>query len=335
MLAGVSSAATTIGTNITTQGTLAVTGASTLTGATTITGLLTTNGDITLSNGATAVNTSADLLTITEASITLAATATTTASGDIYVTKSIKVGNGTPTVTLNGEDVYIEGTLEVDGAVRFDSTLEVNNTITLKSNDTIKNDTASTTIMSGILQLTGDLDVNGTASSSIAGDLYVTKAFKVGDGTPDLGLNLEDAYIEGSLEVDGAVRFDGTVTANGLIIDSAGILEQTADITSDLTASELGNHILVFQDTVDDAITLTFGGDILADVIPDGGSVEYIFINESGGIITIGADQNATILSTDKTIADNEFARITVFRIGALYWVFMNVPVALDAGDVT
>jgi len=228
-------------------------------------------------------------------------TASSSIAGDLYVTKAFKVGDGTPDLGLNLEDAYVEGSLEVDGAVRFD----------------------------------GNLTVNGTASSSIAGDLYVTKAFKVGDGTPDLGLNLEDAYIEGSLEVDGAVRFDGTVTANGLIIDSAGILEQTADITSDLTASELGNHILVFQDTVDDAITLTFGGDILADVIPDGGSVEYIFINESGGIITIGADQNATILSTDKTIADNEFARITVFRIGALYWVFMNVPVALDAGDVT
>jgi len=36
------------------------------------------------------------------------------------LTGNLKVGNETPSVTLNGEDAYIEGTLEVDGAVRFD-----------------------------------------------------------------------------------------------------------------------------------------------------------------------------------------------------------------------
>ena len=40
---------------------------------------------------------------------------------------NLKVGNGTPTVSLNGEDTYLEGTLEVDGAVRFD-----NATLTLR-----------------------------------------------------------------------------------------------------------------------------------------------------------------------------------------------------------
>ena len=33
---------------------------------------------------------------------------------------NLRVGNGTPTVTLNGEDVYVEGTFEADGAARFD-----------------------------------------------------------------------------------------------------------------------------------------------------------------------------------------------------------------------
>lgn len=31
--------------------------------------------------------------------------------------EGLKVGNGTPTVTMNGEDAYIEGTLEVGGAL--------------------------------------------------------------------------------------------------------------------------------------------------------------------------------------------------------------------------
>ncbi len=43
------------------------------------------------------------------------------------VTGNFKVGAGTPTVSLNGEDAYVTGTFEVDGAVRFD-----NATLTLR-----------------------------------------------------------------------------------------------------------------------------------------------------------------------------------------------------------
>ncbi len=39
------------------------------------------------------------------------------------ITGNLKVGNGTPGNTLDGEDAYIEGTLEVDGASQFDSTV--------------------------------------------------------------------------------------------------------------------------------------------------------------------------------------------------------------------
>lgn len=45
----------------------------------------------------------------------------------------IKVGDGTPTVTQDGEDAYIEGTLEVDGAVRLDSTLTLSGVPTFTS----------------------------------------------------------------------------------------------------------------------------------------------------------------------------------------------------------
>lgn len=38
----------------------------------------------------------------------------------LNLSDDLKIGNGTPGVTLNGEDAYIEGTLEVDGATQFD-----------------------------------------------------------------------------------------------------------------------------------------------------------------------------------------------------------------------
>lgn len=46
--------------------------------------------------------------------------------GDLYVrTGNLSVGNGTPDVAQDGEDAYVEGTLEVDGATRLDSDLTV------------------------------------------------------------------------------------------------------------------------------------------------------------------------------------------------------------------
>lgn len=41
----------------------------------------------------------------------------------LNLSDDLAIGNGTPTVTLNGEDAYVEGTLEVDGAARLDGAL--------------------------------------------------------------------------------------------------------------------------------------------------------------------------------------------------------------------
>lgn len=48
---------------------------------------------------------------------------TAAADGLNVLTGNLKVGNGTPGVTQNGEDAYIEGTLEVDGVTTLDGTL--------------------------------------------------------------------------------------------------------------------------------------------------------------------------------------------------------------------
>lgn len=45
--------------------------------------------------------------------------------------EGLKVGNGTPSTTQDGEDVYIEGGLEVDGAVRHDGAVTNNSTTAL------------------------------------------------------------------------------------------------------------------------------------------------------------------------------------------------------------
>jgi hypothetical protein len=47
------------------------------------------------------------------------------------LTGNLKVGNGTPSVTQNGEDAYIEGTFEADGAAEFDGAVDFDSTITV------------------------------------------------------------------------------------------------------------------------------------------------------------------------------------------------------------
>lgn len=69
----------------------------------------------------------------TVGAITPAAGVFTTIDGtDLEIlTGDLTVGNGTPGVTQDGEDAYIEGTLEVDGASEFDGAVDFDSTITI------------------------------------------------------------------------------------------------------------------------------------------------------------------------------------------------------------
>lgn len=81
--------------------------------------------------------------------------------------------------------------------------------------------------------LTYDADADTTAVASTddvvtitigtATGLYnvITGNLKIGNGTPTVAQDGEDAYIEGQLEVDGEAQFDGAVDANGTM-DVAG-----------------------------------------------------------------------------------------------------------------
>ena len=53
------------------------------------------------------------------------------AADDVDIAGDLRVGNGTPGVTQNGEDTYLEGTLEVDGASEFDGAVDFDSTITI------------------------------------------------------------------------------------------------------------------------------------------------------------------------------------------------------------
>jgi len=65
----------------------------------------------------------------------LALLTTGAATGTLNVlVGNLKVGNGTPAVTLDGEDLYVEGTSEFDGAGQFDGAMRFNSTISQATN---------------------------------------------------------------------------------------------------------------------------------------------------------------------------------------------------------
>ena len=62
------------------------------------------------------------VLTSTLLSLFLASTLVFAA---VTISQNLQIGGGTPDLTLDGDDAYINGTLEVNGVARFDGNLEL------------------------------------------------------------------------------------------------------------------------------------------------------------------------------------------------------------------
>lgn len=167
-------------------------------------------------------------------------------------TGNLKVGNGTPTVTLNGEDLYVNGTAEVDGTLYADGDLDVDGAVT--ANSTLDVDgavTANSTLdVDGAVTLNSTVDIDGNITSG-TGFVTVTDSLIV-DGqadavqftlqghssqTSDLfvaetSAGLDKFVIDGSgnTEIAGTLSMTGSIAANGgLTVDStAFVVEDTS-----------------------------------------------------------------------------------------------------------
>ncbi|MBU0495044.1 MAG: hypothetical protein KKA73_14205 [Chloroflexi bacterium] len=129
------------------------------------------------------------------------------------VTGNIKVGNGINGTTLNGEDVYIEGTLEVDGVAYLDGGGDLNGTslvLDAAGADTLQSAAATTT----------------TLNLSAAGDIFYipTGSVKMGAGIPGSTLNGGDLYVQGTFESDSTANIAGLLTAGAGVTLSDGDL---------------------------------------------------------------------------------------------------------------
>lgn len=173
---------------------------------------------------------------------------TTDASDGLNVlVGSIKVGNGVPTVTVNGEDLYVEGTLEADGAVRLDGAITATSTLAVSGASTLSGDiigdggdqlygflqdqVASTTVAITAAQC-GKTFVSNSAdvmalpeASTVLGCRYT---FVCGT-TDDFDINPDDADIIGPVSTTNGTT--GVVT----LANSAGDAVRCTDIGGSLT----------------------------------------------------------------------------------------------------
>ncbi|MBI2410725.1 MAG: hypothetical protein HYV32_02450, partial [Candidatus Kerfeldbacteria bacterium] len=231
-------------------------------------------------------------------------TLTLAAATDDFVvsTGNLKVGNGTPGTTQNGEDFYVEGTSEFDGNAVFDGNLTVNGTFSgaitdagtldaVDSTSFLRSD-ASDAFTSGTLTINSGttLDVAGGLTLSASGgtitansgmtvshdtgtDLttITTGNLEIGNATETSTLNGEDVMIEGNLEADGVMYADGGLDRAssaqlniGATNASSIVLGAATTTNSNLTVSGglTGNGNNTFNGTVTSNSTSAFNSDV-------------------------------------------------------------------------
>lgn len=137
----------------------------------------------------------------------LTVTSLVTESTDLALSGSLQVGNGTPTVTQDGEDAYVEGQFEVDGEAQFDGTVDINGAVAIDG---------------------GVTNIGGGTPDVAAGDndLFVTA----------------DLEVDGELELDGALDADSTSNFAGMATFAGG-LTGTEDVENVMLPSVVSTAI--------------------------------------------------------------------------------------------
>ncbi|MBI3290635.1 tail fiber domain-containing protein [Candidatus Microgenomates bacterium] len=234
-------------------------------------------------------NTSADLalLTTTSGNITLTTAATT---GLVNVlTGNLKVGDGSPDVSLDSEDAYIEGTLEADGAVRFDGNTTLGDSNTA---DTLTGNLLTTSITSGATTQTAFSLATASLTTGESLDITATYAPTAGGTQSAIDINLTNSpsTTANTLRVlDIGLTDAGTLanTVYGAYIDvttanandttyaayfsggNVGIGDTTPDAPLEILSTTTPQFIISNADTTQDArfsvsttgdLTLTFTG---------------------------------------------------------------------------
>jgi cytoskeletal protein CcmA (bactofilin family) len=175
--------------------------------------------------------------TVVEASDDVASLTSGTAAGYWnFLTGSVKIGNGTVNAALNGEDLYVEGTLDVDGAAYIQGNVSdadgaftvADNTVIDGASDAAQITVQGYTTQTNALQIWEQSDGTDVGSISNAGALDV--ASTVNYGSNDMyPLGYASSGYEmvcGSNSITGENQ---TITATGLTTVTAAIAVLATD----------------------------------------------------------------------------------------------------------
>lgn len=154
------------------------------------------------------------------------------------LTGNAKIGNGTPDTTLNGEDGYVEGTFEVDGATRIDGGTTINNTLFVDAaadSATVRAQ-AHTTPTNPILTIEDSSATDVTtfmvapASAGSADFIDVTDTLPILDGS--------DTVIGLDLNITGANHTGSGNTITGIDLDLTTADAQATEIAIELSDTD-------------------------------------------------------------------------------------------------
>jgi len=236
------------------------------------------------------------------------------AAGGIFniLTGNFKVGDGTPDVTLNGEDVYINGTLEVDGAVRFDAT-----TLTLRG-----------------------VAYTLPAADGAAGTYLQTNGSGVWSWAAGTSGTLDQAYDAGAtITVDsGAVQLNGSHGSNNtFFINKTAGTGHGIQITNAGDGYDINGTAGTWNVTKAGVATFTSFAPLTAGLSITGGAVNLnassnnatnVNTGTSTGAVTIGGGVNTVAVNSSSWDISTAGAISGVTSLG------MSGDLTMSAGDV-
>lgn len=249
------------------------------------------------------------------------------------VTGNLVVGAGSPTVAINGEDAYITGTFEVDGAARFDGAITTTGGISatgaivnlnVASNFAVNINTGNS---SGALSLgggSGTVAVNSTtwdvdtagAFTGVTGITFTPAATVVTQATTGSAQNLtlsqtgaQDVHLIVSTTGTSIDALQLTASAGGVKVSANNAAANQFQVTAAGTVA--GNAVNVA--TTDGGIVLTAGGAANGDVTLTAG--DAFAMNATGTAAITSSDWGISTTGVVTKIASLGFDSLSVYHI--------------------
>jgi hypothetical protein len=183
------------------------------------------DGNVTLDDGVTASpslifkDATDETATVAKADSGMLGVTTEAADGVNVLTGNLKVGNGTPDVAQDGEDLYVEGTAEIDGATRIDGAVSLTSTLNV----------------SGDALFGGDVNLGSQNEKTIASDaITVSKSVQSVDTEGDAASD-DLATINGGTSGDILILRANHTDRTVVIKDGTGNVYGNGDCTLDST----------------------------------------------------------------------------------------------------